>query len=122
MVAMVVRETLLRRRVTTRLSWLGVTQTDFARIIGVDKASFSRVMALSPREGTMVRRIALGLGITVEALNDEDNREVLVSDHPAVPHGRIPCPQSGIPSGVGCPDCIHPYKKASGGQAIGLRG
>lgn len=49
----------------------------------MDKSSFSRMIS-NPTQGRTLERIALGLGITVEQLLDEEDRDVLLSDHPVV--------------------------------------
>lgn len=75
----------LKRRVDTRLAWLGLTHQEFSQAIGMDKSSLSRALrADSPRKKTL-GRIALGLGISEDALLDSESNAALTVLHPALP-------------------------------------
>jgi len=77
-----VGRTVLKRRVDTRLAWLGLLHKDFAEAIGMDKSSFSRVLrADQPRTSTL-ERIAVGLGMAVATLIDEHDESSLTAPHP----------------------------------------
>jgi len=73
-----------RRRVMTRLSWLGLTQADFAQVIGIDRATFSRALAVSLPKKAMLKRIAMGLGLELVVLRDGADLQLLLSEHPAL--------------------------------------
>jgi transcriptional regulator with XRE-family HTH domain len=80
---------MLKRRVDTRLAWLGLTHKDFAAAIGMDKSSLSRALrADRPRQSTL-ERISRGLGLTIEDLMDGENHDVLTSKHPAFENGDV---------------------------------
>jgi transcriptional regulator with XRE-family HTH domain len=80
---------LLKQRVDTRLAWLGLTHKDFASAIGMDKSSLSRALrADRPRRATL-DRISKGLGVSVDALMNQEDTEVLTSSHPAFSNGEV---------------------------------
>lgn len=79
----------LRRRVSTRLAWLEVRHRDFACAIGMDPAVFSRMLRMQSLKRSALDRIAVGLGLSSDALLDEGNREVLLLDHPAFSPGIV---------------------------------
>ena len=74
----------LKRRVSTRLAWLEISQKDFAKAIGMNQSVFSRaIRARTPRTHT-VTNIAIGLGLTPDQLRDSDDKHVLLCDHPGL--------------------------------------
>lgn len=76
----------VRRRILTRIVWLGLTQQEFSGVIRMDKGSFSRALrAERPRPATILR-IAVGLGISVEDLLSDDP-EALLRPHPGIDAG-----------------------------------
>jgi len=80
---------LLKRRVDTRLAWLGLTHKDFASAVGMDKSSLSRALrADRPRRATL-DRISRGLGLSIGDLMDADNVDILTSAHPAFEEGDV---------------------------------
>jgi transcriptional regulator with XRE-family HTH domain len=81
---MAARETWFKKRVTTRLSWLGVSQADFAKVICLDKATLSREMSSGVPRDAVLERIALGLGVDSSDLLNRRKRSFLLSDHPAL--------------------------------------
>lgn len=71
-----------RRRVQTRIAWLGITQRTLCEAISMDPAVLSRALkADHPRKGTLVK-IGKGLALTIDELLSEDE-SVLVRPHPA---------------------------------------
>ena len=82
-----VSRTRLKRRVDTRLAWLGLNHRELADAIGVDKSCLTRTLqADRPRPHTL-QRIATALGLEVEVLTNGHGPETLVVEHPLFPDG-----------------------------------
>ena len=77
----------LKRRVDTRLAWLGITHKDFAAAIGMDKSSLSRALRADRPRRTTLERIGRGLHLSVDDLLDAEKHDVLTSKHPAFENG-----------------------------------
>jgi len=72
----------LRVKISTRLAWLSLNQTEFSDAIGMDKSVLSRVLRADCPHQKTLDRISLGLGMSaVDLLSGKPSS--LLSDHPA---------------------------------------
>jgi hypothetical protein len=73
----------MRRRISTRLAWLGVKQNDIATIIGMEQTSLSRALRADRPQKETVLKISHCLGWSTHQFQNTTDRDALTRIHPA---------------------------------------